>query len=54
MKANYDFSKGVKNPYASKVKEGYGVTVYHVFTQKEPEGEKASPTPQTKKKRVGG
>lgn len=33
MKENYDFSKGVKNPYADKLKEGYTVTVHYDFTQ---------------------
>lgn len=33
MKKNYDFSKGVKNPYADKLKGGYTVTVHYDFAQ---------------------
>ena len=32
MKDNYDFSKGVKNPHADKLKKGYAVTVHYDFT----------------------
>ena len=31
MKDNYDFSKGVKNPHADKLKHGYAVTVHYDF-----------------------
>jgi len=27
MKSNYDFSKGIKNPYVDKLKNGYAVTI---------------------------
>ncbi|MDR2712730.1 MAG: hypothetical protein LBB91_06405 [Clostridiales bacterium] len=33
MRDNYDFSKGVKNPYADKLKKGYTVTVHYDFSQ---------------------
>ena len=29
MKDSYDFSKGIKNPYASRLKKGYTVTVHY-------------------------
>ena len=29
MKDHYDFSKGVKNPFAGKFKNGYTVTVHY-------------------------
>ena len=32
MRDNYDFSKGIKNPYIEKMKEGYTVTVHYDFT----------------------
>jgi hypothetical protein len=35
MRDNYDFSKGIKNPYAEKLKQGYTVTVHYDFTEKE-------------------
>jgi hypothetical protein len=35
LKDNYDFSKGVKNPYADMLKQGYTVTVHYDFTEKE-------------------
>lgn len=31
MKDNYDFSKGVKNPHADKLKKGYTVTIHYAF-----------------------
>jgi hypothetical protein len=33
MKESYDFSKGIKNPYADKIKNGYTVTVHYDFTR---------------------
>ena len=33
MKDSYDFSKGVKNPYTAKLKDGYTVTVHYDFTK---------------------
>jgi len=39
MKENYDFSKGVKNPYADKLKDGYTVTVHYDFTQNDDDEE---------------
>jgi len=38
MKDNYDFSKGVKNPYADKLKDGYTVTVHYDFIQRDDSG----------------
>ena len=35
MKDNYDFSKGVKNPYVDKLKDGYTVTVHYDFVQED-------------------
>ena len=35
MKDNYDFSDGVKNPYAEKLKQGYTITVHYDFTDKD-------------------
>ena len=32
MKDNYDFSKGIKNPYADKLKQGYSVTIHYDFS----------------------
>ena len=29
MKSNYDFSKGVKNPYIDKLKNGYSVLIHY-------------------------
>jgi hypothetical protein len=29
VKDNYDFSKGIKNPYAEMLKQGYTVTVHY-------------------------
>jgi hypothetical protein len=31
MKKNYDFSKGIKNPYADRLKNGYTITVHYDF-----------------------
>jgi len=47
MKDCYDFSKGIKNPYAEKIKkEGYTVTVHYGFAQEERNGMKEyEPTP---------
>ena len=53
MKKNYDFTNGVKNPYAEKMKKGYSVTIHYDFKpdthedtletkQPEPKGEQAS------------
>jgi hypothetical protein len=46
MKDNYDFSKGIKNPYADRLKQGYTVTVHYGFTdenaRKEDECEKGT------------
>lgn len=33
MKENYDFSRGVKNPYAEILKSGYTVMVHHDFSE---------------------
>ena len=33
MRDSYDFSKGTKNPYADKLKNGYTVTVHYDFTR---------------------
>ena len=33
MKDNYDFSKGVKNPYTDELQNGYTVTVHFDFSQ---------------------
>jgi len=41
MKDNYDFSKGEKNPYASKLKNGYTVTVHYDFSRSEDVEEQA-------------
>jgi hypothetical protein len=35
VKDNYDFSKGIKNPFADRMKQGYTVTVHYDFTDKE-------------------
>jgi len=47
MKDNYDFSKGVKNPYINKLKKGYTIRVHYDFTQhsidNEDTGEKKTP-----------
>jgi len=40
MKNNYDFSKGVKNPYADKLKKGYTVTIHYDFAQNDNEEER--------------
>ena len=32
MRANYDFSDAIKNPFAGKIKEKYTVTVHYDFT----------------------
>jgi len=34
MKDNYDFSKGVKNPYIDKLKKGYTIRVHYDFVQR--------------------
>ena len=39
MKDNYDFSKGAKNPYADKLKDGYTVTVHYDFSKGGDSGE---------------
>jgi len=39
MKEHYDFSKGVKNPYADKLKDGYSVTVHYGFNRNEDDKE---------------
>ena len=39
MRNNYDFSKGVKNPYADKLKKGYTVTVHYDFAQNDNSGD---------------
>jgi hypothetical protein len=41
MKDNYDFSKGIKNPYVDKLKQGYTVTVYYDFADDNVRGEVA-------------
>ena len=33
MRDDYDFLKGVKNPYADRLKQGYAVTVYYGFSE---------------------
>ena len=35
MKDNYDFSKGIKNPYVDKLKNGYTVTVHYNSTKRD-------------------
>jgi hypothetical protein len=35
VRKNYDFSKGVKNPYAEELKKGCSVTVHHDFIKKD-------------------
>lgn len=47
MKDNYDFSKGVKNPYINQLKRGYSVTVHYVFTQNDNAGESAGKKMET-------
>ena len=49
MKDNYDFSKGIKNPYADKMKNGYTVTVHYDFTKQDSpeENDKATDTTRT-------
>ena len=32
MKDNYDFSKGIINLYADKLKQGYSVTIHYGFS----------------------
>ena len=39
MKDNYDFSKGVKNPYTDKLKDGYAVNISYDFAQNEEDDE---------------
>ncbi len=41
MRDNYDFSKGIKNPYAAQLKQGYSVTVHYDFTDKDESAENA-------------
>ena len=33
MKDNYDFSKGVKNPYIDKLRSGYSVLIHYDFPE---------------------
>ncbi len=33
MKDNYDFSKGIRNPFAEGLKNGYTVTIHYDFTE---------------------
>ena len=42
MKANYDFSKAVKNPYAKKMKEGYSVLIHYGLAKEEQDGAEAT------------
>ena len=35
MRDNYDFSDGIKNPYAASLKQGYSVTIHYDLTAKE-------------------
>jgi len=39
MRDNYDFSKGIKNPYADKLKNGYSVTIHYDFSTQDDEEE---------------
>ncbi len=39
MRDNYDFSNGIKNPYAAQLKQGYSVTVHYDFADKDESAE---------------
>jgi hypothetical protein len=43
MKDHYDFSKGIKNPYAERLKQGYSVIIHYGPTEKNTE--KKNPAP---------
>ena len=46
MKDHYDFSKGIKNPYADKIKkEGYTVIVHYGDSNKEKTENEYTPLP---------
>jgi len=40
MKNNYDFSKGIKNPYADKLKDGYSVTIHYELSTQDDKNER--------------
>ena len=47
MKENYDFSKGIKNPYADKLKQGYSVTIHYDFSGDNESQKETMESPQT-------
>ena len=47
MKDNYDFSRGIKNPYADKLKQGYSVTIQYNFSRDNEGIEKTEESLQT-------
>lgn len=48
MRDSYDFSKGIKNPYADKLKNGYTVTVHYDFTRSADSEEPSKPRENSK------
>ena len=49
MKNSYDFSKGIKNPYADKLKNGYSVKVQYSSTHNTLDNIKAAKASQNEK-----
>jgi len=41
MRDNYDFSKGIKNPFADKLKNGYSVIIHYDFSTQDGNEESA-------------